>query len=122
MSAPVQRLHPAQPLPEPVEAGDDQCTGFTPRPGLGLLVDALVDAVARRVVELQASPDGPGRGTLVEPWVDADQAAEHLACNRRRIYDLVAQRATNGIPVRKEGGRLLFRRSELDRWIERGGR
>jgi len=49
------------------------------------------------------------------------EAARHLGCKRQRIYDLVARRQASAIPHRKEGARLLFRLSELDRWIERGG-
>jgi excisionase family DNA binding protein len=46
-----------------------------------------------------------------EPWIDVHGAAEHLACKRRRIYDLVEQ---GRIPHHRDGSRLLFRRSELD--------
>jgi excisionase family DNA binding protein len=48
------------------------------------------------------------------------EAAEHLGCKPQRIYDLVSRRATSGIPHRKEGGRLLFRLTQLDRWIDSG--
>jgi hypothetical protein len=33
----------------------------------------------------------------------------------------VSRRATSGIPHRKEGTRLLFKLSQLDRWIDSGG-
>ena len=46
-----------------------------------------------------------------EPWIGVDAAAEHLACKRQRIYDLVSKDA---IPYVKEGSRLLFRRTALD--------
>jgi excisionase family DNA binding protein len=45
-------------------------------------------------------------------------AAEHLACPRSRVYALGAARR---IPHRRDGSRLLFRRSELDAWLEGGG-
>lgn len=48
---------------------------------------------------------------MAEPWVRVDVAASHLACKRRRIYDLVGRRT---IPHRKEGTRLLFKLSHLD--------
>jgi excisionase family DNA binding protein len=54
-----------------------------------------------------------GRGP--EPWVGVPEAAAHLACQPQRIYNLVHARA---IPHRKDGSRLLFKRSELDRWLD----
>ena len=71
--------------------------------------ESLVDRVAARV----ATP-------VAEPWVGVTAAAQHLACKPQRIYDLVSRRATSGIPHRKEGGRLLFRLSALDRWLDSG--
>lgn len=52
-----------------------------------------------------------------EPWITTEEAAEHIGCNRDRIYYLVA---ANRIPHRKEGTRLMFRRSDLDAWIQDG--
>lgn len=52
-----------------------------------------------------------------EPWVGVREAAAHLACKPQRVYDLIHARA---IPHRKDGARLLFRLSELDRWLEDG--
>ena len=74
----------------------------------------LVELVAERAAEIVAERLAP----LTEPWVGVDQAAEHLACPKSRIYALVsAQR----IPHEKDGSRLLFRRSDLDEWLEQGG-
>jgi excisionase family DNA binding protein len=44
--------------------------------------------------------------------------AEHLSCGRSRVYALVS---AGRIPYRKDGSRLLFRRSELDGWLAGGG-
>lgn len=70
-----------------------------------------LEQVARRAAELVAARD-PGP----EPWVGVNEAAEHLGCKRQRVYDLVSQ---GRIPHRKEGGRLVFKRSELDAWLEK---
>ncbi len=81
--------------------------------GLALtLPPDLLDAIASRVAELLTPQSGP------EPWIGVGAAAEHLACGTSRIYALTSARR---IPHRKDGSRLLFRRSELDAWIERGG-
>jgi excisionase family DNA binding protein len=73
--------------------------------------DAVIEAIAARVIDqLDLERQQP------EPWLTVDQAAEHLACKPRRIYDLVSQRR---IPHVKDGSRLLFRASELDASLER---
>lgn len=76
------------------------------------LFEALVAQVAERL--------GPRAEPAAEPWVGVVQAAAHLGCKPQRVYDLVSRRATSGIPHRKEGGRLVFRLSQLDRWIDSG--
>lgn len=68
----------------------------------------LVEAVADRVVERL----GPPR---LEQWVGVKEAAAHLACRPQRIYDLTSRGA---LPHRKDGSRLVFRLSELDRYLE----
>ncbi len=74
----------------------------------------LDDDALDRLAELVAGrANGHGRP---EPWVGVTEAAEHLRCKPQRIYDLVSR---DGIPHRHEGSRLLFRLSELDRWLER---
>ena len=74
-------------------------------------MDEVIIALPEALVELVAD-------RAAEPWVGIDQAAEHLACKRQRIYDLVSRRT---IPHRKEGSRLLFKLSHLDAWVESGG-
>jgi len=76
--------------------------------------EALVEAVAQRVADLLAERSAPEP----EPWIGVEQAAEHLACPRSRVYALSS---AGRIPHRKDGSRLLFRRSELDDWLEQGG-
>jgi excisionase family DNA binding protein len=50
-----------------------------------------------------------------EPWIGVDEAAVHLACRPQRIYDLVSQRR---LPFRRDGRRVLFRRSDLDGYLD----
>ena len=78
------------------------------------LPEELLDELARWVAERLGMPSGPER------WVGVPEAAAHLSCKPQRIYDLVHRLDETRIPHRKEGGRLLFRLSELDRWVERG--
>jgi excisionase family DNA binding protein len=75
--------------------------------------DAFVQAIAERVAELLT--DSLAGGSTPEPWIGVEQAAEHLACPLSRIYDLVSQRR---LTPRRDGRRLLFKRSHLDAAIE----
>jgi excisionase family DNA binding protein len=75
--------------------------------------DVFVQAIAERVAELLAN--GLAGSSAPEPWIGVEQAAEHLACPPSRIYDLVSQRR---LTPRRDGRRLLFKRSHLDAAIE----
>jgi excisionase family DNA binding protein len=74
----------------------------------------LVEAIAERVAEMLAER----HAAEPEPWIGVEQACEHLACPRSRIYALAS---AGRIPHRKDSARLLFRRAELDDWLEQGG-
>jgi excisionase family DNA binding protein len=75
----------------------------------------LDDDALDRLAELVAARLGSASRAGPEPWVGVKEAAAHLGCKPQRIYDLVHDRA---IPHRKEGSRLLFRLSDLDRWLD----
>jgi excisionase family DNA binding protein len=77
---------------------------------LGVPTD-LIEAIAERTAERLAErmPDRP------EPYLDVDGAAEYLACQPHRIYDLCRQ----GLPCHKDGKRSLFRRQDLDEWLSK---
>jgi len=46
-----------------------------------------------------------------------DEAAEYLRLSKRKLYELVAERA---VPCSKVTGRWLFPRTALDRWVSAG--
>jgi len=71
----------------------------------------LIDAIAQRAAELVGTPEP-------ESWIGVDDAAAHLCCPKSRVYRLVSRCS---IPFEKDGARLLFKRSELDLWVQRGG-
>lgn len=73
-------------------------------------LDAVAEHVAAVLVEREAGQP--------EPWIGVGEAAEHLACTPSRIYALVS---AGRIPHERDGSRLLFRCSELDRFVEKGG-
>ena len=75
------------------------------------LPDEILERIAHRAAELLAERQAPASS----PWVDADGAAEYLATSRERIYDLVA---LEKLTPRRDGRRLLFRREDLDAYLE----
>lgn len=82
--------------------------------GLSVILDltgAQVEMIAARAAEILASEQAP-QGS---PWLDTKGAAEYLACSPARIHDLVQARQ---LDPRRDGRRLLFRRDELDSYLE----
>jgi hypothetical protein len=77
-------------------------------------LDELAELVAGNLAERLAAQVAD---SSAEAWIPVATAAQHLACKPQRIYDLVSRQQQSGIPVKREGGRLLFRRSELDEWL-----
>jgi excisionase family DNA binding protein len=49
------------------------------------------------------------------PWLNAESAARYLDVAPKRIRNLTA---AGEIPHRKQGGRVLYHRDELDRWLD----
>lgn len=85
------------------------------------LPPAVIEVIAARAAELVAEQDLQ----RPEPWIGIEEAADHLACPKSRLYRLTSRakggRQTNPVPFEKDGNRLLFRRSDLDAWLARGG-
>ena len=78
--------------------------------------DELVQTLAERIAELVVGRL-EARPQVASPWLDFEAALAYLGFSRDRLYKLTAARA---IPFRKKRGghALLFRRDELDRWLE----
>jgi excisionase family DNA binding protein len=72
------------------------------------LSPAALEAIARRLAELLNERPGD------ESWIDTDGAAEHMGCAKQRVYDLVSKGL---LPHGKDGSRLVFQRSALDRYL-----
>lgn len=54
----------------------------------------------------------------IEPWLDKRQLAAHLACSLRSIEHAL----TDGMPHAVIFGRIKFRVSEVEPWLEAHGR
>lgn len=66
-------------------------------------LDKLAEAVAERI-----------GGESARVWMNVDSAAGYLDLPKKRIQNLTA---AGRIPHHKEGGRVLYRRDELDAWL-----
>lgn len=76
------------------------------------LTGEQLEAIACRVGEILSEREP----TNSSAWLDTDQAAEHLCTSRDRVHDLVA---LHKLSPRRDGRRLLFRRQDLDAYLER---
>jgi excisionase family DNA binding protein len=78
------------------------------------LPDEVIEAIATRVLELLEE-----RGSFEpdDPWLTVEQAANYIAAKPQRLYDL---RYRGELIPGRDGTRLLFRRSDLDRYLEGG--
>lgn len=53
--------------------------------------------------------------TTTDPWLTIEEVAAELRLERRSLYDWRVRKV--GPPAVKVGRRLLYRRSELERWL-----
>jgi excisionase family DNA binding protein len=74
------------------------------------------DAVQAHVTALASGlPTASGQRHPNSPYMTAEEAATYLRFPRKRVYGLTSR---GEIPHRKQDGRLIFRRDELDRWMD----
>jgi excisionase family DNA binding protein len=80
---------------------------------LAELEDDALEALADRLVPLLSARLKTAQSD--SPWLNAEDAARYLACARGRLYDLVQ---LGKLEPCRDGRRLLFRRADLDRYLE----
>lgn len=80
-------------------------------------LDRLAEKLAPRLLERIPALALAARSASEKKaaWLNSDQAAEYLGCPRSRIHDLVQ---LGKLEPRRDGRRLLFRREELDAYLE----
>lgn len=64
----------------------------------------------------QQAEDRPNMGSLTEPLLNADEAAQLLNVPRSTLYELVRSRR---LPHVRMGRTLRFTREGLARWVEK---
>ncbi|WP_431805163.1 helix-turn-helix domain-containing protein [Microbacterium sp. bgisy203] len=55
---------------------------------------------------------------MSEPWLSADDIAEHLGVTKDTIYACISEK---GMPAHKVGRLWKFQASEVDAWVRGGG-
>lgn len=54
---------------------------------------------------------------MSEPWLSADDIAEHLGVTKDTVYAWIAEK---GMPAHKVGRLWKFQASEVDGWVRSG--
>jgi excisionase family DNA binding protein len=75
------------------------------------LPDELIEQVAQRAAALLAERTP----SASSPWLDTKGAAEYMAASPSRVHDLVQ---LGRLHPRRDGRRLLFKRDDIDAYIE----
>lgn len=78
--------------------------------------DELIERIARRAAKLMTEQSGE---PVNDGWLrGAVRIAAYIDAPRSRVYGLASAKR---IPVHHDGSALIARRSELDKWLLRGG-
>lgn len=85
--------------------------------GVHMVTVAVPEPLLKLIAEHVANLVVPNAAAPFEAWIGVAEAAEHIGCSPKRVYDLVEKRR---IPHSREGRFLRFRRSELDDWLADG--
>jgi excisionase family DNA binding protein len=75
----------------------------------------LIEALADRVAEIVIERLDRGGGPAATRWMRSSDAAAYLGWSKGALYDRVSRKA---LPHYKVDGILLFKREELDAWLE----
>lgn len=80
-------------------------------------IDRVLDTLADRVAERAAQLLDARLGTIIaengDRWLSLEEAAKHCGVSPERL------RKQRDVPRARWGGRVLFRRSELDAFLNR---
>lgn len=86
------------------------------------LIEQRLAAIEGKLDSLIKSIDNPKDSNLSPTWITSKQLAQHLGLSVAAIANL----RINKIPYYKIGGRILFKKQEIDEYLEqtrhKGGR
>lgn len=79
------------------------------------LLDQRLIAIEEKLDSLLQKPEAEKESAVIDPtWVSTKQLAQHLGVSTAMITNIRG----NKIPFYKIGGRILFKREEVDEYIE----
>jgi len=82
------------------------------------LNDSALDALAERLADKLAARLAPPGVHAATPWMGAQAAADYIGCSLSRVRKLTM---LGDLPTHRDGGRVLYRRDDLDSYIRSGG-
>jgi excisionase family DNA binding protein len=82
------------------------------------LDDSVLDALADRLADKLATRLAPSGAPAATPWLSAQAAADYIGCSLSRVRKLTM---LGDLPTHRDGGRVLYRRDDLDAYIRSGG-
>jgi excisionase family DNA binding protein len=84
----------------------------------GVIELRMDDVALDRLAELVAERLGGTMRAGPSPWMTANEAAEYLRCSASRVRKLTM---LGDLPTHRDGGRVLYRRDDLDAFVAHGG-
>ena len=82
------------------------------------LDDRVLDMIAERVADKLAARLALPGAPAATPWMSAQAAADYIGCSLSRVRKLTM---LGDLPTHRDGGRVLYRREDLDAYIRSGG-
>ena len=80
--------------------------------------DRVLDTLAERLADRLAARLAPPGAPATTPWMSAQAAADYIGCSLSRVRKLTM---LGDLPTHRDGGRVLYRRDDLDAYIRSGG-
>jgi excisionase family DNA binding protein len=82
------------------------------------LDDRVLDTLADRLADKLVARLAPLGTPAATPWMSAQAAADYIGCSLSRVRKLTM---LGDLPTHRDGGRVLYRRDDLDAYIRSGG-
>ena len=79
------------------------------------LIEQRLTAIEGKLDSLINNSDNPNDSNLSPTWINSKQLAKHLGISTTAVGNL----RINKIPYYKIGGRILYKKQEIDEFIER---
>mgnify|MGYP001544359993 CR=1 FL=1 len=72
------------------------------------------DDLKETIAALEKKIDKLNQGIITQTWLNVPELSKYIKLSQSHIYTLLQKRA---IPATKKTGNWLFRKSDIDRWL-----